>query len=274
MRQLLSRDASTNLGHWVHETIVNSWREYQHGTLSTWDNCYLVTRVRTWETVHERIVNPWREYQPGTLSTWDNCYLMTLVPTWDVEYMRELLTRDASTNLGHWVHETIANSWREYQPGTLSTWDNCYLVTRVPTWDTEYMRELLSRDASSNLGHWVHERIVISWCEYQPGTSCCAAVFSSKAMIGVGGGPSRLFRLRRSSHLSPLVSFSCVLSWTGADLFDTDDRSMISSNCLLSDTEPLRLSTDRMLILKNKTISLILKNKTISLIQKNKTISC
>ena len=222
MRELLTRDASTNLGHWVHETIVNSWREYQPGTLSTWDNCYLVTRVPTWDTeymrelltrdastnlghwVHERIVNSWREYQPGTLSTWDNCYLVTRVPTWDTEYMRQLLSRDASTNLGHWVHERILNlwreyqpgtqymresltrdastnlghwvheriviSWREYQPGTLSTWDNCYLVTRVPTWDTEYMRELLTCDASTNLGHWVHERIVNLWREYQPGT--------------------------------------------------------------------------------------------------------
>ena len=136
MRELLTRDASTNLGHWVHERIVNSWREYQPGTLITWDNCYLVTRV----------------------------------PTWDIEYMKQLLSRDASTNLGHWVHETIVISWCEYQPGTLSTWDNCYLVTRVPTWDTEYMRELLSCDASTNLGHWVHETIVISWREYQPGT--------------------------------------------------------------------------------------------------------
>ena len=188
MRELLSRDASTNLGHRVHETIVISWREYQPGTPSTWDNCYLVTRVPTWDTeymrqlltrdastnlghrVHERIVISWREYQPGTLSTWDNCYLVMRVPTWDTEYMRELLTRDASTNLGHWVHETIVKSWREYQPGTLSTWDNCYLVTRVPTWDTEYMRELLTRDASTNLGHWVHETTVNSWREYQPGT--------------------------------------------------------------------------------------------------------
>ena len=188
MRQLLSRDASTNLGHWVHERIVNSWCEYQPGTLSTWDNCYLVTRVRTWDTeymrqllsrdastnlghwVHETIVNLWRKYQPGTLSTWDNCYLVTRVRTWDTEYMRELLTRDVSTNLGHWVHETIVNPWREYQPGTLITWDNCYHVTRVPTWDTEYMRQLLTRDASTNLGHWVHETIVITWCEYQPGT--------------------------------------------------------------------------------------------------------
>ena len=86
------------------------------------------------------------------------------------EYMRQLLSRDTSTNLGHWVHERIVISWREYQPGTLSTWENCYLVMRVPTWDIEYMRELLSRDASTNLGHWVHERIVNSWREYQPGT--------------------------------------------------------------------------------------------------------